>query len=352
MSKTSKDLAARLLDAQVEFIVGQLTGADLADLLEHDVDDLFTLGAELPLESVVSADAVKLVLHRVIDVAGDSALFTSAIDVVADAIYDLPTASEHKLGDVVARAHVDALIVKVLSMHRIQDKATSRMMQSPAVAAVSTKFVGSIVADLVGQNRDRVERLPGAKSIMKIGLGAASRVQQAAQDTFIGDAAGKSAQYAVKRTVAATREVIRDAPLREAALELWDLQAAEPMSDLRTAVTAANMRELVTIVRELLADARGSEYAGDLLDACVDAIFAEHGSTDVAALLVDARLGREEVLFGLQQLAPPLLSALRDTGALDTIIRDRLAPFYESKQLHKILDGAAAAPPKPKPTPR
>ncbi|MDQ2797455.1 MAG: hypothetical protein M3Y06_09875 [Actinomycetota bacterium] len=348
-SKATQDLATRLLDAQVAWIVSELTGPGLAELLERDVDDLLSIGESLPLDSVVSAAAVKLVLRRTVDATGDSALLTSAIGTLADAIYDLPSASEHLLGDVVDRDHVDALVVKLLSMHRLQDQAMARMMHSPAVGTVATKFVGKIVADFVQENRQRVEKLPGAKSLMSIGLGAANKVRSATQDTFIGDAAGRGAHYAIKRTNSATRELIREAPLREAALELWDLQAAEPMSDLRSFLTSADLREIAQIVRALIVDARTTDYTGDLIDACVDAVFESYGSTDVTALLVDLGVGRDDLIFGLQQLAPVLLDALRENGALDTIVRDRLAPFFESPALVKILD-RATKPGKPKPT--
>lgn len=345
MTEAAQDLAARLLDAQVEWVVAELTGDRLAELLARDVDDALTIAAGLPLESAVSADAVKLVLRRTVEAAGNSALLMSAIDTLADAIYHLPSASEHKLGDVVDRVHVEELIAKVLSMHRLQDRAMDRMLESPAVGVVAAKFVGKIVTDFVAQNRERVEKLPGARSLMSIGLGAASKVRNATAETFLGDAAGKGAQYAIRRTNSATRELIREAPLTEAALELWDLQAAEPMSDLRSFVTAADVRELAQIVRALVADARSSEYAGDLIDGCVDAFFAEYGSTDVAALLVDLGIGRDDLVFALAQLAPPLLDTLRETGALETIVRDRLAPFFESERSLALLDSAGPARP-------
>lgn len=355
MSPAAQDLAARLLDAQVEWIVAELTGEGLVELLANDVDDLLAIGGQLPLDSVVSADAVKLVLRRTVDAAGDSPLLTSALDTLADAVYDLPAASDHKLGDVVDRGHVEELVAKVLSMHRLQDRAMDRMLQSPAVGTVASRFVGKIVADFVQQNRERMEKVPGARSLMSIGFGAANKVRNATADSFLGDAAGKGAQYAIRRTNSATRELIREAPLKEAALELWDLQAAEAVSDLRSYVTVADVREIVQIVRALVADARASAYAGELLDGCVDAFFAEYGSTDVAALLVDLGIGHDDLLFGLTQLAPAMLETLRSTGDLDRIVRTRLQPFFASDPLLALLGsggGATPAAKKAAPKPR
>ncbi|WP_200800239.1 hypothetical protein [Jatrophihabitans endophyticus] len=344
---TVEDVAARLLDAQVDWIVGELTGPQLADLLAHDVDDLLRIGTSVPFGALVERESLKRVVRRSVSASGDSALVTAMVDAIADAVYALPAADEHGLGTVIPREHVDALITKLLAMRQLHDQAMDRMAQSPAVADIAQRFVGQLVNDIVTQNREKVERLPGAKSMMSLGLGAAKRVRAATADTFIGEAAGRGAQFAVKRTNAVTRDLLRDAPLREAALEVWDLQAAETIGALREYASAADVREIAQLVRAIIADARDTEYAAALLDACVDAIFDAYGDTDVTTLLGDLGLGRPELLFAVQQVAPRLLTTLHEHGQLDGIVRSRLAPFFAGDAVRAILaDPAATAPAK------
>lgn len=350
MPADADDIAARLLDAQVEWAVAELTSERLGDLLADDVTELLAAGRSLPLSAAARPDAIKQIVRRAIVDGADSPLVRALVDQMADAVYGLPTAGDHRLGSVVAREHVDALVTKLLSMHRLHDRAMDRMLQSPAVSEIANRFVGRLVGDFVNQNRERVERLPGAKSMMNIGFGAAKKARDMASNSFIGDAAGKGAQFAMKQTNAATREILRDAPLREAALELWDLQAAETVAALREYVTAAELREIAQIVRAIVADARDTEYAGELVDACVDALFDEHGDTDVTTLLADLGIGEDELLFAARETAPYLLASLRDNGHLDTLVRNRLAPFYETEAVREILsDDGGTAPAKKAP---
>lgn len=324
------DLAARLLDAQVSWIVDRLTGDDLAGLIGEAVDDLVEIGARVPLESVADPDAIKAVVRRAIVASAGSPLIESIVDTAVDAVYELRAADEHELGAVVAREHVDALVTKILSMRQLHEQVMARMFESPAVGDIASQFVGRIVSDFVNANRERMEKLPGAKSLIGIGLGAANKVRTATQDTFIGDAAGKGAQFAIKRTNAATRDLLQDARLREAALELWDLQAAETVAALREYATAGDLRELAQIIRLIVADARDSDYVGELIDGVVDAVFETYGGRDVADLLADLGLTPDELRHTLEQTAPMLLETLRDTGDLEHLVRTRLAPFFES----------------------
>ncbi len=332
-------LADRLLDAQVAWVVEQLTGDALADLLAADVAEALRIGERLTLAQLVDTEALRRVVQRWARSTSGAALLVSLVDTVADAVYGLPAAAEHELGSVVQRRHVDALVVKLLSMHRAQDRLMSQLQRSPAVGQVATQYVTRLVSDVVQQNRERMEKVPGAKSLMSIGFGAASRVQKAASDSFLGDAAGKSAQFAIKRTNSAARDLIREAPLREAAMEVWDLQAAEPVAALREYVTAADVRELAQLVREIVEDARSSDYALALLDGVVAAIFEAYGDTDVTALLSDLGLGQEELLTALRELAPPLLTALHEAGELEPLVRVRLAPFFDAPSTQALLAG-------------
>lgn len=338
------DTAARLLDAQVEWAVAELTGDGLAELLAEDVDELLRVGASLPLSAVAQPEAIKGVVRRAISNGADSPLVTALVDQMADAIYAMPAADEHQLGSVVGREHVDAIVTKVLGMHRLHERVMDRMMQSPAVGDIANRFVGRLVGDFVNQNRERVEKLPGAKSMMKIGFGAAKKAQGIAQNSFIGEAAGKGAQFAMKQTNAATREILRDAPLRQAALELWDLQAAETVAALREYATATDVREIAQLVRALVADARDTEYVAALIDTCVDTLFAEHGDTDVATLLADLGIGRDELLTAARDTAPHLLASLRESDELAAVVRRRLAPFYDTDAVRAILGEGADAP--------
>jgi hypothetical protein len=355
MSVDAKVVAARLLDAQVEFVLGELTGKRLAQVVARDVDDVLAIAATLTVADLVDADEVKATGRRLVSKIGGSALVEDLVAAIADALYDLTASEQYRLGEVVARDPVEALVVKVLSMHALHDRALERLTESPLVATVASRFVTKIVGDFLQQNRQLAEKLPGVSSLFSLGSSAASRVKRGTVDQFLGDAAGKSAQFAVRRTNSAMKELIREAPLRGAAMEIWDLHADEPISDLRGYLSQQDLRELALIVHQIVATARDTDYAGALVDECVDVFFERYGERDIASLLPELGISRDDLVDELQTFLPSLIEAARGSGKLDALVRDRLAPFFASKPVLAILAGTAAGPSKPtasKPKPK
>src|SRR6266496_6515398 len=144
-----KATADRLLDAQVEFVVGELTGKRLAQVIARDVDDLLALGGRLTVAEVIDPDVVKPMLRRLVERIGGSALLVDLVTALSDAVYDLSASENYNLGEVVDREPVEALVVKLLAMDTLHDRALERLAESPLVATVATRFVTKIVADFL-----------------------------------------------------------------------------------------------------------------------------------------------------------------------------------------------------------
>jgi hypothetical protein len=333
---TAKDTAAQLLDAQVEFVLHELTGKRLATVIARDVDDLLDLAGELTLAEVIEPDAVKGVLRGAAERLGGGALIADIALALSDAIYDLPASDDHELGSVVDRDPVEALVVKVLSMDRLHEEAMRRLNRSPLVANVAAKFIGKIVSDFVAQQRQMAERVPGAKSLFSIGQSAANRVLS---NPLVGDAANKGAKLAIKQTNSAVREVLKDAPLRGAAMEVWDLHADAPISDLRAYLTKQDLREIVVLVHAIITSGRASDWVGELIDTCVDAVLDRYGDRDIASLLPELGLSRDDLVADLRELLPPVIEAAKADGRLAELVRARLKPFFASKKVQTILAG-------------
>lgn len=329
-----KTVADRLLDAQVAWVLDELSGDRLPELIARDVHDLWGLADELRVDDVAEREQVRATLRRLAELIGSGPVVADMVVALSDALYDLGAGEQHLLGEVVDRDAVEALVDKVLSTRTLHDRAMERLAESPLVSTVAARFVGAIINDFVAQNRQLAEKLPGAKSLFSLGASAASRVRNVG---VIGDAAERGTQLAIRRTNAAMREVIRDAPLKEAALEVWDLHADEPISELRTYLTREDLRELAVLVHEIIASARTTDYVGAALDECVDVFFERYGDWSVAALLSEVGVGREDIAAELQALLPPAVEAARADGRLAGLVRDRLAPFFASPAVQEIL---------------
>jgi hypothetical protein len=344
------ELADRLLDAQVAWVLRELSGKRFAAVVARDVDDVLAVAGTLIVRDVVDPDAVKRAARLLVDAVGRAPIVADLVAALVDSFYDLAASDEHLLGDVVERDPVVALIAKALAITTLRERALDRLGESAMATAVAVQFATKIVGDIVAQNRAKAERVPGARSLISLGTSAASRVKSVsdrALDPLIGDATAKGKIAALKATTNATRELIKDGLLQQAALEMWDLHADEPISALRGYLGKQDLRELVQIVQEIVVTARNNAYVGHVVDAGIDVFFERYGELDVAALLTLAGVDRDRLVDEIVTFGAPVIEAAKVDGVLAGHIRSRLEPFYRSKAFETALDGPPARKPKP-----
>lgn len=336
---TARTLADRLLDAQVRWLLDEVSGHRFAEVIARDVAAVLDVAATVPAGEVVGAEQLETTVATVVDKVGGSAVLADTVGLFADAIYDSIAANEdHTLGELVEREPVEALLQKIVDMHQTQERVLERLTDSPLVATVASKFVDKLVGDFVEVNRQRAEKIPGMGTLMSLGQSAADRARKAAEsNTILGDIAGKGAMYALKRTNNAIREMLRDAPVHDATMEFWDLHADEPISGLREYLTKQDLNELVRLCYRIAVTTREKEYFGLLVDECVQVFHEEYRDHTLAAVLAELGLTGEDIITEILRYGPAVVEAAKRDGVLDQLLRERLEPFYYSDEVLKIL---------------
>jgi hypothetical protein len=328
-------LAARLLDAQVAWVVGRLEHA-LPALVARDVADLLDTGSRVSVGTVADPDAITAVIAEVLTRVPPSTAASTFTAVLAEVLHDGPT-GEHTLGQVVAREHVEALADTFLSGGDRLRGALDDLTRSPAVSALATRFMGRVVAEVVQANRAVAEKLPGVGSLVSLYAGAAGKVMGATQlDALVGVAAGQGAGFAVRRLNAIVVETLRDPGTRAAVLEVYDLYADQPLSGAGS-VPLERVQQLAGMAQDVVIGAAASEPVLAMVRAVVEGFVATYADHPVSELLTDLGLDAEVLT---EHLLPPLtalVAAARESGDLEPLVRARLAPFWESDEVAAIL---------------
>jgi hypothetical protein len=335
-----REIAERLLDAQVEFLLAEVTGERFAEVIARDTEAVLGVADTIVFRDVVEVEQAKQTVRTIVELIGGSPVFADMVGVFADSIYDhIATNNDYTLGEVVEREPVEALLEKIFGMHQAQERILDRLTESPLVATVASKFVDKLINDFMQANRERAEKIPGVSSLMSLGQSAANRAKKAADGTFVGDLAGKGALFALKRTNNAIREMLRDAPVHAAAMEFWDLHADEPVSGLREYLSRKDLNELVLLCYEIAVTTREKEYFGLLLDECVEVFFTKYGDYTLAAMLPELGLTGDDIAAEILRYGPAVIENAKREGVLAGLIRERLAPFYASDEVLRILAG-------------
>lgn len=334
-------LAQQLLDAQVAWILDQLTGERLAVSVASDVDTVLAVAGDHPLSDLVDAAEVKAVVRRLATTVPASTAADALVRRTAEVVHAGPE-TRFSADQVLAREQVEAIVGDLLHSSRLAEKTLDELAQSPLMATVASRFVARIVGEVLQANRAVAEKVPGLGGLMAFGTSAASKMMGGADKQFealVGGATGKGATFAARRLNKILLETLQDPTTRAAVMQVWDMYADKPLPPPSDYLAEEDLVRFAGVVHEALATAAASEPVGDLLDALVDGFFAEYGDHPLTTLLEELEIGRDDLVTDVTAFVGTTAGALRDAGALEELVRRRLEPFFASPAVTALLEG-------------
>lgn len=338
-----REIAEKLLDLQVDWLLAEVTGDRFAEVIARDVEAVIGVADTIIFRDVVEIDQAKQTVANVVNLIGGSPVLGEMVGILANHLYDdIANNDDYTLGDVVEREPVEQLLEKIFGMHQAQERILERLTESPLIATVAAKFVDKLVDDFMETNKQIAGKIPGVGSLVSMGTNAAKSARKAAEKaggSFIGEMAGKGAQFALKRTNNAIREMLRDAPVHDAAMEFWDLHAGEPVSGLKEYLSQQDLHDLALIIYRIALTTREKEYFGILVDQGVEVFFEKYGDHTLAALLPELGLSGEIIAEEILRYGPAVVEAAKRNGVLAKLVRERLEPFYLSDEVLAVLGG-------------
>ena len=333
--------ATRLLDAQTAWLVGQLTGPELPDLLAQDVDELLEIGSRITVGELVSAEEIKPIARLIAATVPPSTAASTLVAAAADVLYDGP-AAPFTLADLIDREHVAGLADEALSSVELVEKLLDDLTRSPLVATLASRFVGRIVNDVVQMNQAVADKIPGVGSLVSFGTKAAGQMLGAADKSLqqvLGDTAGKGASFAMRRLNKVVVETLKDPTTRDAVLEVYDLYADEPVARLDQIGTREDVQRVAGLIQDIVIAGAPTDPVSALLDALIDGFFRVYGETPAAELISDLGISRDELVEQAVAVVPGLLATAHEKGELEPLLRARLEPFFASPEVAAILHG-------------
>src|SRR6187431_3367658 len=100
-SSDARKLADRLLDAQVEFVLAELSGDRLLEVVERDVRDALRIAEHVSLAELLDPEQVSATVLTVIDLVGGSVLPGDLARALASGLYGLEASEQYRLADVI-----------------------------------------------------------------------------------------------------------------------------------------------------------------------------------------------------------------------------------------------------------
>lgn len=329
-----------LIEAQTAYVLEEL-GAISRESVSEAVDGLFKIAESTTLSDCVPASLVIEIVNQARSHVPASVGAGELVEALLDVAFAGPSRAVTP-SELVARDQLEAFLDEALSHAGLLEAVLDDLTSGPLVGALASRFIGRIVGEVMAANQAVADKVPGLGALVSFGTSAAAKMVSAADRQFeavLGDTAGKSATFAVRKLNTIAIDILRDPNTREAILEIWDQVAERPITGLDGKVEREDLSRLADAVRAMVATAAATEPAADLGARIVTAIYARYGDLPIAELLNDLDVDREILVDHLHGLAVSACAAALRTEQVEGLVRRRIEAFFTRPEIEDMLKG-------------
>lgn len=325
--------ARALFEAHVAFEMDQWHGSAAPERISAAVDAFWSWAQQTPLNSLVSADTVVAAAERlVLDMELPPEL-AGVIGRIADDLIRLDVNRETRVQDVVDEALFDDGVSLFVELEVLRNRLIQRALDSPVYAALASDVLYQGLKDYIFSDSGAINSIPGVSSLIKGSSSAVSK-RLPGLEAQVEKRVRAYIENNTAKTLARSEQLLLDTldekRIRAIADEIWANVHDQTLS-LDDVVNSEELQKLVDFGLRIWSELRETQYLGDMVNAGVTTYFQRYGNTPIAQLLGHIGVDRELLQQEGDVLAPPVIEGLAENGLLETLVRDRLAPFYRSE---------------------
>ncbi|WP_166264565.1 hypothetical protein [Marinobacter caseinilyticus] len=340
MTQGQMDTATLLLDQHIKHELASLKGAKLRKFIEHEVAELFRLGDVVTFNRISSIDQVMSVIRRVVMNMELDAGIPEMAGEMATEVLNAPVQSTTQLKQVLSREQATAFLEEALELREHRDRVIKEIMVHPVYQELVSNVVYHGLVNYLYEDNLITKNVPGVGSMMKFGKRMANRAVPGLDESFerrFKAWLAESLPGLISRSEAFLQKALSDEEVHDSVMAAWMSVENLTIGELREGLGDVQLQEFVVLGYEFWLNFRQTEYFEGCCRAVVEHLFDKYGDEPVTCLLQDVGVDQTVVMTEADAFILPLMDVLREEGYLEALLRRRLAPFYQSAAVKKIL---------------
>jgi hypothetical protein len=331
--------AAATAIPHVAFVLERLEADALTVWVEELVDSGLELAAKLTLGSVVGAAAIKRTARNYavdLDVGGG---IPELVGEIAAVLHAHPAHASTRLEQLLPEQQVRAMLDQGLELRALRERVLRGVLASPIYEEFVSDLLYHGIRDYLAQG-SVTRAIPGARSAMAIGKALISKATpglEASIEESLRKYIGRSVGALTRSSADFLLETLDEQTLREAVLDAWAQLRGMKLSVLRDDLSSEELQGVFVTSYEYWRVLRKTPFYSAMIDAGIDCFFDKYGKATLATLLEDIGITREMMIDEAMRYAPPVLRTLKRRKLLEPLLRQQLAPFYQSAAVSRIL---------------
>ena len=252
-----------------------------------------------------------------------------------------PVQSTTALGDIITRGQATGFVEEMLELRRQRERVISEIMAHPVYQELVSNVVYQGVVNYLYEDNLITKSVPGVGSMMKFGKRMANKAVPGLDETFerrLKAWLSDSLPGLINRSEQFLQKALSDDEVRDTVMAAWVAMEDRTLADLQEGLGDVELQTFVVLGYEFWLQFRKTDYFESCARAVVAHLFLKYGDRPLTDLLGDVGVTEDLIMAEVDAWAIPIIDVLREEGYVETLVRRRLAAFYNSAAARRILE--------------
>ncbi|MCG8673142.1 MAG: hypothetical protein MI867_27380 [Pseudomonadales bacterium] len=334
MSELSREaLIAELKEKHIQFVMSDLEGESLKQLLSSEVVAIFSWLQSMTLNELIDRELVKEIAHHSVK----HAPYTQRLhEVIVKTILVGIKADINKsttLATIVPKDEFDDLVMHMAQYEEVRVDVIRAVLKSPIYSELISDVLYHGIKDYVMNENVVTKKVPGVGSLMKMGAKSINKAMPNLENMAEG-AVKKYIEANINRTLDLSEKILNNSlnehNIKKVADHFWDNVEGKEFSLAADYVSESDIDKGVDMAKRLWLEVRDAEYIHNMMDLVIDDFFTRHGEEELINMVNELGFDQAYVTEEVNRHLPDVLAKESIRTFIESRVRSNLERFYES----------------------
>lgn len=341
MSDQKDQLAGKLREAHVQFLLSRLQDDGLSETIDRELAAAYEWGMSVTLNDIIDRE---LLISMILRLVGTAPFNEELRGIVVKSVI---TGIQSELNNganiqsLVPKAEYDKAITHYAQFEKIRVDVIRMVLESPIYSELITDVLYHGIKDYVMTENVVVKKVPGVSALMKAGAKslnkAMPKLEHAAEGTIKKFISG-NLRSSVELSEKILNNALSENNIKTIADHFWETISEKDFSKFKHYVTDEDIDNTIAIGDELWTEVRQTDYLNNMIERIVEHVLDEIGDKKVADLVNDIGYTQEYISAELKQILPGSLAREVLWQYLEARIRSSVDDFYSSAEFTQAVE--------------
>lgn len=341
MTQVSATLASELLELHIKHELDALTPEGFSHWLKEETAPILECLSTVPLNQLLNEEQLNQIIHdqvvshpipgAIAEIAGGAATYLFKSDSHLDS----------RLKDIMTAKQFQGFVSKFMELESQRHDLIHQMIDLPVYRSLISNVVYKAITRYLYEDNMLSKHVPGVSSMLKMSRNVMNKTVpkiSGAMEDSVKKYISNNLSLFQQESKTYLIESLSSEDLESSIMDFWDDVENKTLRELQQGMDSIDLSEFVVLGYEFWLEFRESDYFADCYQSVVSYLYQCYGDEPLGTLFEDLEITESMVIDRIEQLIPQTLSALRDNGVLEDIIRRRLSAFYESNAAQSLLN--------------